>query len=58
MGTRRVIRDRFEIANPEYDLLGRGGMGDVYRGTDLRTGDRVAIKALRPEVARGRPCAN
>ena len=25
-------------------------MGDVYRGTDLRTGQPVAIKALRPEV--------
>jgi predicted ATPase len=44
------IGDRFVIADLDRDLLGRGGMGDVYRGTDTRTGQFVAIKALRPEA--------
>lgn len=35
---------------PEH-LIGRGGMANVYLGTDTRLQRRVAIKALRPEVA-------
>ena len=32
MSKGRIIANRFRIANPEQDLLGRGGMGEVYRG--------------------------
>ncbi|HKU95180.1 MAG TPA: protein kinase [Vineibacter sp.] len=31
-------------------MLGRGGMGEVYRGTNVHTGDLVAIKVIRPEL--------
>jgi predicted ATPase/predicted Ser/Thr protein kinase len=48
MSTRRMIADRFEIS--EKDLLGRGGMGDVYLGADTQTGAPVAVKALNPGV--------
>src|SRR6476659_2538042 len=37
----------YEIEKP----LGKGGMGSVYAATDSQTGQRVAIKALTPQLA-------
>ncbi|WP_439494194.1 serine/threonine-protein kinase [Bosea sp. (in: a-proteobacteria)] len=33
-------------------LIGVGGMGEVYKGRAIQTGDAVAIKMIRPELAR------
>ncbi len=33
-------------------MIGRGGMAEVYEGTDRRLNRRVAIKVLRPDLAR------
>jgi serine/threonine protein kinase len=46
----QTIAGRFEIRDPEQDLLGRGSMGDVYRATDTHTGETVAVKALDPGI--------
>src|SRR6187401_454312 len=37
----------YEIDKP----LGKGGMGSVFAATDTQTGQRVAIKALAPQLA-------
>ena len=42
-----VIGERYEIG----PLLGRGGMAEVYAGTDRRLGRAVAVKLLAPEMA-------
>lgn len=52
-GLDSVLDSEFLFGNryrPEA-LIGRGGMANVYVGTDTRLQRRVAIKALRPEVA-------
>ena len=55
MSASETIANRFVIADPERDLLGRGGMGAVYRGQDTLTEDTVAIKALNPELVTTNP---
>ncbi|MFC5489469.1 protein kinase domain-containing protein [Dokdonella soli] len=43
-----IVAGRFRIDS----MIGIGGMGVVYRATDLSLGIEVAIKLLRPELAR------
>jgi serine/threonine-protein kinase len=50
MSLEREIGSRFAGYRIEA-LLGRGGMGVVYRGSELAEGRPVALKLLRPEVA-------
>ncbi|MFP5347606.1 MAG: Stk1 family PASTA domain-containing Ser/Thr kinase [Actinomycetes bacterium] len=45
---RRTLAQRYEVG----DVLGRGGMATVHRGRDSRLGRQVAIKMLRPDLAR------
>jgi serine/threonine-protein kinase len=44
----RIINGRYEVG----ELIGRGGMADVYIGRDTRLGRTVAIKMMRPDLAR------
>ena len=42
------LGDRYEVGQ----VIGRGGMAQVYEGTDTRLNRRVAIKILRADLAR------
>ncbi|KUM38091.1 Stk1 family PASTA domain-containing Ser/Thr kinase [Arthrobacter sp. EPSL27] len=48
VNTQRILSGRYELG----ELIGRGGMADVFRGIDTRLGRTVAIKLLRPDLAR------
>jgi len=47
LSEKRVIAGRYEVGQ----LLGRGGMADVYEGVDTRLGRTVAIKLLKSDLA-------
>jgi eukaryotic-like serine/threonine-protein kinase len=44
---RERLRDKYQVARE----LGHGGMARVFLAEDLQSGERVALKILRPEVA-------
>ncbi|MEY2946369.1 MAG: hypothetical protein RL243_1146, partial [Actinomycetota bacterium] len=44
---RKIIAGRYQLGN----LIGRGGMADVYEGEDTRLGRVVAIKLLKSDLA-------
>jgi serine/threonine-protein kinase len=43
-----LLAGRYQVG----DIIGVGGMADVYAGMDVRLGRRVAIKLLKPSLAR------
>jgi len=43
----RVLAGRYQVG----ELIGRGGMADVFEGVDLRLGRKVAVKLLKSDLA-------
>ncbi|WP_454808959.1 Stk1 family PASTA domain-containing Ser/Thr kinase [Paenarthrobacter nitroguajacolicus] len=48
VSSQRILNSRYELG----ELIGRGGMADVYRGTDTLLGRTIAVKVLRADLAR------
>ena len=46
--TAMILSDRYELGA----IIGTGGMSDVYEANDTLLGRSVAVKMLRPELAR------
>jgi len=46
----RVLADRYRVIS----LLGRGGMGEVYRADDLKLGQPVALRFIPPGLEQNR----
>jgi len=46
-----LVGGRYEL----NELIGRGGMGDVYRGRDVETGEPVAVKRLHADIVEENP---
>ncbi|MCX6567837.1 MAG: protein kinase [Candidatus Aminicenantes bacterium] len=47
LATGAIFGERYQI----IELLGRGGMGRVYRALDTKTREEVALKLIRPDIA-------
>src|ERR1043165_5006558 len=45
-----VLLDRYRVIS----LLGRGGMGEIYRAEDMKLGQQVALKFVARELANDR----
>jgi WD40 repeat protein/DNA-binding SARP family transcriptional activator len=51
----RILAGQFALVKTADNLIARGGMAQVYQGTDIRNGEPVAIKVLRPDLVAGQP---
>ncbi len=51
----QIIAGQFALVKTADSLLGRGGTGQVYQGTDIRSGEPVAVKVLRPDLVADQP---